>query len=449
MEKKPLSFAQMINLNIGFLGIQFGWGLQMANMSGIYKFLGASAAQVGYLWVFAPLTGMLIQPILGRMSDHTWIHWLGRRRPYILLGAFTSTVALVLMPHCTSLWMAAALLFVLDSSVNIAMQPYRALVADVAPETQHSKTYSVQTFLVGIGGTLASALPWILLHVFHLTSAPQPGVIPFSIRLAFYIGAAIFLLANLWTIFFSSEYPPENLEAWKKEKKNKPKNNPFTFMWHIMVDFAKMPKIMKEIFVVNFFTWTSWFCIFLYFSLAIAQNIYQLPAGANTTHSAIYSLMMEHGVALWGLCSAFYTIVSFIYVLFIPRMNKHFSRKGTHIFSLLCGAVALFSTYFIHSPLGIFLAMIGIGIAWASTVTIPYAMLAGSLPEDKMGVYMGLFNASICLPEIIASLVLGFVIAHFFHDDALKIIVLGGCTFALAAFFTLFVKDKNIKEEVI
>jgi maltose/moltooligosaccharide transporter len=448
VKKKHLSFWQMFNLNFGYLGIQFGWGLQMANMSGIYKFLGASASQVGYLWVFAPLTGMLIQPILGQMSDRTWVRWLGRRRPYILGGAFVSTVALILMPHSDSLFMAAILLFMLDSSVNIAMQPYRALVADVAPEEQHTKTFSVQTFLVGIGGTLASALPWILLNVFHLVEKTSQGEIPLSIRLSFYIGAAVFLLANIWTVFSSREYPPEDMQEWKEEKKKDPLTNPLVFLWRIFAACIHMPKLMREIAWVNFFTWIAWFCIFLYYSLAIAQNIFNLPPAANVATSVKYAGMMEHGVALFGLCSAIYVMVSFVYALLIPRLNRLLTRKGTHIFSLICGGAAMISSNFIHTTPYLFLDMVGIGIAWASTVTIPYAMLAGSLPEDKMGVYMGIFNITVCLPEIIASLLLGFIALHVFHSYAMHIIVLGGVCFLIAAMLTIFVHDKDVKEEV-
>lgn len=449
MKKKFLSFSQMINLNMGFLGIQFGWGLQMANMSGIYKFLGASASQVGYLWVFAPLTGMLVQPVLGRFSDRTWVQWLGRRRPYILAGALASTLAIILMPHSSALWMAALLLFVLDSSVNIAMQPYRALVADVAPEAQHSKTYAVQTFLVGVGGCLAAALPWIFLHIFHLSQHTTAGEIPLSIRLSFYIGAAIFLIANIWTVLTSTEYPPSDLQKWKDEKNQKPLGNPFNFLWHIMIDFVRMPKIMREVSYVNFFSWAALFCMFMYFSLAIAQNIFGLPDEVNVAKSTIYGGLMEQGVALWGLCYALYTLIGLIYALFIPRLAKKLSRKGAHSFALFCGAISMIIAFFIHSEVSLLIDMIGIGFAWASIVTVPYAIFAGSLPEEKIGVYMGLFNITICTPEIIASLVLGFVALHVFHSHASYIILLGGICFVIAGFLSLLIHDKKIEEEVI
>ncbi len=443
MEKKPLSFWQMFNLNFGFLGIQFGWGLQMANMSGIYKFLGADASNIGYLWLAAPLSGLLIQPILGHFSDHTWTR-LGRRRPFILLGAILSTCALIFLPNSTSLFMAAVLLWVLDGSVNIAMQPYRALIADVAPANQQTKGFAIQTCMIGIGGTLASALPWLMLHFFHVHDIPTEHI-PLTLRLSFYIGAAFFILANLWTIFNSKEYPPEDMQLWQK-KHQKPLIQKIIDLRLIFIDLLHMPKIMREISYVQFFTWLGLFCMFLYYGLAVAQNIFGLPPGATVIHNFRYQEMLEHGIAVGGLCFALYTLFSFVYAYLIPFLSRLMSRKYVHIFSLLLGAIGLMSSSYMHTPAHLYIAMIGIGAAWASVSTIPYAMLGNSLPKDKMGVYMGLFNMTICLPEIIAALSLGFIVHHFFHNHAMSIIFLAGVCFIIAAFLTLFINDKENQE---
>lgn len=444
MVKKPLSFKQMFNLNFGFLGIQFGWGLQMANMSAIYKFLGADAGHIGYLWLAAPLSGLIIQPILGHLSDNTWTR-IGRRRPYILAGAILSTFALLLMPNSNSLFMAACLLWVLDGSVNIAMQPYRALVADVAPCSQQTKCFAIQTVLIGIGGTLASALPWIFLHVFHVSDAANGANIPLTIRLSFYLGASVFILANLWTTFSSKEYPPKNLEEWHKNKQEKSILDKIKGLSHIFSDLAKMPTVMRQISFVQFFTWLGLFCMFLYYSLAVSQTIFGLPAGAMVKGNPHYQLLMEHGVAVGGMCFALYTLYSFIFAYFIPFFSRLITRKYTLLIALLLGGFGLISTGFIHTPIYLYtISMLGIGIAWACISTIPYAMLGSSLPEDKMGVYMGLFNMTICIPEIIAALVLGGIVSGIFHDNAIAIITLGGIFFVIGAFLTIFVKDEEV-----
>lgn len=429
--KKKLTLLNMFNLNVGFLGIQFGWSLQMANMSGIYKFLGASEANLGYLWLAAPLTGMIIQPLLGQISDNTWTR-LGRRRPFILLGALLSVIALFLMPNSSSLFMAAALLLLLDGSLNIAMQPYRALVADVSPTSQQTLCYSVQTALVGTGATLAYALPWVLLHIFNLQEANIPGTVPLSLKISFYIGAVVFLVANLWTVLFSKEYPPEE----------KPAGKSINFL-DIIVSFIRMPKIMREVSVVQFFTWMGLFCIFLYFCIGVAQNIFGLPPGASVTDNQDFSKLLEQGVAVGGLCFALYNVVSIFYAMLLPFIAKAITRKGAHILSLLLGSAGLIACKFIHTPWLLFVAMIGVGAAWASIVTIPYAILAGSLPKNKMGLYMGLFNIMICVPEIIAAFLLGWVVSAFFHNNAMTAIFLAGIFLAIAAVCTLMVHDNE------
>lgn len=444
MNKKLMSFWQMFNLNFGFLGIQVGWSLQMANMSGIYKFLGADVSHMGYLWLAAPLSGLIVQPILGQISDHTW-NRLGRRRPYILGGAILSTIALILMPNATAIWFAAALLWLLDGSINVAMQPYRALVADVAPESQHTKCYAVQTALVGIGATIAYILPWVLLHIFNMQSdATVVGAIPISLRLSFYIGAGMFLLANLYTVFFSSEYPPENLDAFKARKREFSLLKTFAInSKSIVVDFIHMPKVMRQVAVVQFFSWSGMFCIFLYYGIGVAQNIFGLPAGAELGSNPNYHKMLEQGIALGGVCAAVYNLVSIFYVMFIPKFSKLVTRRVVHAISLLLGAIGLIASNHVTSTAGLFIAMIGLGAAWASIVTIPYAILAKALPSDKMGLYMGLLNMTIVIPEIIAALTLGAVAKIFFAEHAMSIVQLGGFFMIIAAMATFFVQDKS------
>lgn len=440
LKKKRMSFWQMFNLNFGFLGIQFGWALQMANMSGIYKFLGADISNMGYLWLAAPLSGMIIQPILGHFSDKTWTR-IGRRKPYILGGAIVSTIALVLMPNCPSVWFAAALLWLLDGSINVAMQPYRALVADVAPSNQHTKCYAVQTGLVGIGACLASSLPWMFIHIFGLQSnIADSNVIPITLRLSFYIGAGVFLFANLWTIYSSKEYPPEKITKLKS------KAAAFSFSKGYLADlknFIQIPKVMRQVSYVQFFSWLGMFCVFLYFGIGVAQNIFGLPTGAQVEGHPEFHKMLEDGIALGGLCSGVYTFVSVLYAMFLPKLTKLFKKKGAHIVSLFLGAIGLIVANHVHTQAGVLLCMIGLGAAWASIVTIPYSILAGSMPKDKMGLYMGLLNITICVPQIIAALTLGTIVKIFFADHAMQVIQLGGIFFVIAALLTFLVQDES------
>lgn len=438
IQKSQLSFRQMFNLNFGFLGIQFGWLLQMANMSGIYKFLGADVSQMGYLWLAAPLSGMIIQPLIGQLSDRTWFK-LSRRKPYILGGAVLSSIALILIPNSSSLLMAASLLWLLDGSINIAMQPYRALVADVSPENQMTTCFAMQSCLIGIGATVAAAFPWILENIFHLQSNSANNVIPITIRLPFYIGAAVFLLANLWTSLTTKEYPPQATSSEKQTNNVHTKSN----IKSIIYGFIKMPKIMREVSCVQFFSWLGMFCIFSFFSSALAQSIYGLPPNADVTSNPIYHKMLEKGDILCGLASAAYTFISIIYAFLIPYISKALTRKGTHILSLTLGAIGLFATHYTTTSSQLLICMIGLGAAWASIVTIPYAILGRRLPSENMGLYMGLLNITICVPQIIAALTLGVVVKHVFANYAMPVIQLAGAFFVIAAILTLLIHDKE------
>jgi len=371
--------------------------------------------------------------------------FLGRRRIYILIGAIVSSAALFLMPNSSSLFMAATLLWILDASINISMQPYRSLVADVAPETQHTKCYAIQTVLVGIGATLASALPWIFKHVFAVSAVTLPNEIPLTIRLSFYIGATMFLLANLWTVFASREYPPTNLERIFSFKK---KEHSFAADFKtIFEECFKMPRVMRRVSAVQFFTWMGLFCFFLFSALGIAQNVFGLPIDADTANPT-YQSMLENGAILGGLGCAIYNFVSFIYAYFLPKFAKLVTRKVAHIIALALGGLSLLGLNFAHSQYHVFISMLGLGIAWASIVTIPYAILAGHMDQEKMGLYMGLFNLMICIPEIIAALTLGFIVKHIFHNYDMGVVALGGGFMLIAAVLTLLVHDKKIEEVV-
>jgi maltose/moltooligosaccharide transporter len=432
MERPQRSFWQIWNLSFGFAGIQFGWGLQMANMSAIYEYLGARADQIPILWLAAPLTGLLVQPIVGHASDRTWC-WLGRRRPYFLAGAILSSTALILMPHSSALWMAASLLWVLDGCINISMMPYRAFVADILPESQRTAGFAMQSLLIGLGAVIASWLPWILTNIFHVQDSSASGAIPFAVRFSFYIGAAAFLGAVLWTIFTTSEYPPENLEEFRRRKAES--RGVLTAASEILSAVRQMPRTMRQLAWVQLSTWLGLFCMWLYFGVAVARNVF----GATNTTSPLYTEGIEWG----GICFGFYSLVCFFFSFLLPPMAARMGRKATHILCLGAGALGLLSVAVIHNKFLLLLSMTGVGIAWASTLAMPFAIVSAALPEDKFGVYMGIFNFFIVLPEIIASVGFGWVMVHMLNDNRLAAVVAGGIFFLLAGLLTLRVEDKG------
>ena len=409
-------------MSFGFLGIQFGWGLQMANMSAIYEYLGARADQIPILWLAAPLTGLIVQPIIGHASDHTW-NRLGRRRPYFLVGAILSSCALILMPRCSALWMAAGLLWILDTSINISMEPFRAFVADLLPEEQRTQGFAMQSLFIGLGAVVASALPGLLRDVFHMPLEHAAGTIPETIRLSFYLGAGAFFGAVLWTIVTTKEYPPENLAAFRNKKAER--RGIASHAKEIFSAIREMPRTMRQLAPVQLLTWLGLFCMWLYFPVAVAHNVF----GAPDQNSPTYTL----GVEWAGKCFAMYSLVCFVFSFFLPAFAKKLGRKHTHSLCLLCGALGLLSVIVIHDKYLLFLSMVGVGIAWASTLSMPYAVLAGSLPAERTGVYMGIFNFFIVLPEIIASLGFGWVMNHILHNNRLAAVIAGGVFLALAA----------------
>ena len=424
MQKPPLRFWQIWNMSFGFFGIQFGWGLQMGFMSAIYEKLGATADQIPMLWLAAPLTGLIVQPIIGHMSDHTW-NRLGRRRPYFLTGAILSSLALVLMPNSATLWMAAGLLWILDASINISMEPFRAFVADMLPEQQRARGFAMQSFFIGAGAVIASALPYLFTNVMHLRAAV--GAIPAPIRISFYAGAVVFLGAVLWTIATTREYPPEEPLTHTESR------GLFANAREIFSAIGAMPRTMRQLAVMQLCTWLGLFCMWLYFAPAVAHNVF----GAVDEKSALY----DRGIEWAGICFGMYSAVCFVFSMFLPALASRLGRKLTHGICLLCGAAGLLSVAFIHAPTLLLLSMTGVGIAWASILSMPYAILAGALPPNRIGIYMGIFNFFIVLPEIIASLGFGWFMNHLLHNNRLDAVVAGGAFMILAAALVARVED--------
>jgi maltose/moltooligosaccharide transporter len=431
MDKPRLRFWQIWNMSFGFFGIQFGWGLQMANMSAIYEYLGARADQIPILWLAAPLTGLIVQPIIGHMSDHTWGR-LGRRRPYFLRGAILSSLALVLMPNSSTLWMAAGLLWILDASINISMEPFRAFVADLLPEEQRTRGFAMQSLFIGAGAVIASALPFVLTNWLHIGSAgASPHTIPAPVRFSFYAGAAVFFGAVLWTILTTKEYPPDDLEEFRKASARK--RGVLENARQIFRSIGAMPATMRQLAWVQICTWLGLFCMWLYFPVAVARNVF----GAPDETSPLYT----EGVEWAGLCFAMYSVVCFLFAGPLPGLARRLGRKTTHSLCLLCGAAGLLSVAVIHDKWLLLISMTGVGIAWASTLSMPYAILAGCLPVNQVGIYMGIFNFSIVLPEIAASLGFGWLMSHVLDNNRLAAVVAGSVFLLLAAILMRRVKD--------
>jgi maltose/moltooligosaccharide transporter len=418
----------MFNMSFGFLGIQFGWGLQLANMSAVYERLGARPDQVPLLWLAAPVTGLLVQPIVGALSDRTWGP-LGRRRPYFLTGAILASVALFFMPTSSSLWMAAMLLWILDGSINISMEPFRAFVADKLDTSQRTAGFVMQSFFIGVGASLANALPFILNRM-GVTGSTASGI-PLTVKYSFQAGAVVFLLCVLWTVFTTTEFPPEDMAAFDRAKRGRG-GLPALFA-EIGESVVNMPQTMKQLAVVQFFTWLGLFCMWIYFVPTVARHVF----GATDPQSELYTRGIEWG----GFTFAFYSITCFAVAFALPKLARATSRKLTHAIALVCGGVSLLSVYLIHDQYLLLLTMVGVGIAWASILSLPFAILSGALPARRMGVYMGIFNFSIVIPEILAALAFGPLIRTFFGQDnpnaSLYMVMLGGvCLFIAAALVT-------------
>lgn len=424
------TLLQLWNMNVGFLGIQFGWGLQMANMSSIFEHLGANAHEIPILWLAAPLTGLLVQPIIGNLSDYTWGP-LGRRRPYLLIGAILAAIALILMPSCGALWMAVGLLWLLDSSANISMVPYRAFVGDLLPKKQRTQGFAMQSVMVGIGAIAASSMPWLLNHWLAVDPTTNGDRrIPLTVELSFYLGAALFLTTILWTILTTPERPPKNLDRFEQLKEEH--SGLFNSLQATWQALRHMPPTMKQLAWVQMFTWLGIFCFFIYFPTAVARNIF----GAVDLDSALYN----EGIEWAGLCFAVFNVVCIIFSFILPVLTRRISRKAVHSFCLTCGGVGLILLVQIHQPIWLLLSMTGFGIAWASAQSIPYAILTFAIPTQQRGIYQGIFNFFIVLPEIGVSLAFGWVMEHWLHDNRLSAVVVGGVFLLVAAALTPFVQ---------
>jgi len=434
MQKPQLSFWQIWNMSFGFLGIQFGWGLQMANMSPIYKYLGAQDSQIPLLWLAAPLTGLIVQPIIGAMSDRTWGP-LGRRRPYFLVGAILSSLALVLMPNCSALWMAAGLLWILDASINVSMEPFRAFVADKLPERQYGTGFAMQSFFIGVGAVIADMLPWMLRNWFHVSSDTGVGnAIPLNVKISFYIGAVAFLSAVLWTIFTTREYPPQDLEAFRQKKATS--RGLIHFLGEIFTALRETPRAMKQLVLVQFFTWMGLFCMWLHFSNAVPVLF-----GSNDPASEPF----KRGAEWAGVCYAVKDGVTFVAAFALMALSQKMARRRIHGICLALGGLGLLAVGFIqgeeHKNFLLIALALG-GVAWASILSMPYAILAGALPTARMGVYMGIFNFFIVLPEIIAALTFGPLVKNFLGGNLVHAVMAGGVFMIIAAVLAQFVDEK-------
>ncbi|MET0625668.1 MAG: MFS transporter [Pyrinomonadaceae bacterium] len=429
-EKPRLSFWQIWNMSFGFFGIQFAFGLQQANMSNIFKNLGASTDDIPILWLAAPLTGLIVQPIVGSMSDRTW-NRLGRRRPYFLVGAILSAVALFFMPYSSFVLMAVLFLWLLDASVNISMEPFRAFVADKLPPEQRTTGFVTQSFFIGAGAAIASALP-LMFRQFGVDDSTASGV-PLTVKYSFQVGAFALLFAVLWTILTTKEYPPEDLAEFERRRaETRGLGNWFREMLHTI---RHMPATMKQLAVVQVFTWLGLFCMWMFFGLTTAQQVF----GVTDLDDPAQRALKDQGNEWGGFGFAVYSVVCFAVAFLLPKLAAATSRKAVHALSLVCGGVGLLSVYFIHDKWTLMLTMVGVGIAWASILSMPYAILSGALPPERMGVYMGVFNFFIVLPEIAAALTFQPLVKHVFGNNPLYVVMLGGVCLLVAAALTVLV----------
>jgi maltose/moltooligosaccharide transporter len=426
----PAKFSTIWNMSFGFLGIQFGWALQMANMSAIYEYLGAKPDEIPMLWLAAPLTGLIVQPIIGHISDNTWHPRLGRRRPFFLIGAILSSLALIAMPNSSSLWMAAGLLWILDASINISMEPFRAFVSDLLPQHERTRGFAMQSFFIGFGAVIASALPWMLTNWFGVVGAGEGGI-PVTVKLSFYVGAAAFFGAVLYTILTTPEKPPADMAAFHARKRAGAGAG--NLAKEIVDAITHMPPTMRQLALVQVFTWLGLFCMWLYFGTAVATGVFGAPDSSSPRY--------QEGIEWAGVCFGAYSLVTFLFAHFLPPIAARAGRKGTHALCLLAGAAGLLSVQFITAPSMLLLSMLGVGIAWASTLSMPYSILAGAIPEGRTGIYMGIFNFFIVIPEIVAALGFGWVMSNWFGNDRMMAVTAGGVCLAIAALLVIRVTD--------
>lgn len=494
MEKPRLSFWQIWNMSFGFLGIQFGFALQNANVSRIFETLGAEIDNIPILWIAAPVTGLIVQPIIGHMSDNTWTK-LGRRRPFFLAGAILASAALLIMPNSPSLWVAAGMLWIMDASINVSMEPFRAFVGDMLPADQRTKGFAMQSFFIGTGAVVASALPYMLTNWFGIANTAGEGGIPPSVKLSFYIGAAAFMLSILWTVYRTKEYPPEEFGQFEAQEnaagegktdgdarlrtffttgailtlagllltfalgflqaekevyiltvglfifglveliagliKKAGKRNGLTA---VVGDLNRMPLAMKQLAVVQFFSWFALFAMWIYTTAAVTSHVY----GTTDTRSQLYNDGADWVGVLFSVYNGAAALLAFALIWLAGKT----SRKITHMASLFIGGVSFISIFFIKSPQLLLIPFVGVGLVWASILAMPYAILAGAIPLRKMGVYMGIFNFFIVIPQICAASLLGFLVKRFFDGEAIYALLIGGISFIVAGLMVAFVKDE-------
>ncbi|MCZ2460438.1 MAG: MFS transporter [Chitinophagales bacterium] len=436
--KPKLSLVQIINMSVGFFGIQFGWDLQRANMGRIYENLGAHPDDIPILFLAAPLTGLLVQPIIGYMSDRTWHPVWGRRRPYFMIGAILSSIALIFMPHSGTLFMAAGLLWVMDVFGNVSMEPFRAFVTDQLPDSQVNRGFIMQSFMIGLGGSIASALPWIFKNIFHFQNTATAGNIPENVKLSFYTGAFFFLAAVSYTVLTTKEYPPSDLGY--KDKVRESHKGFGGGAKEIFSALLNMPKRMKIVSLIQFFTWPGLFLMWFYYTTAVAVNVFH---GVNAD-DPVYA----EGADFGSLTLAYYSVITFLFALVLPAIADRLGRKLTHSICLICGGLGLISVSWVTNKYMLYGCMTGVGIAWASILSMPYAMLSNSLPKDKVGIYMGIFNFFIVLPEIIASLGFGWLMKNVLNNDRLLAVEVGGALMIIAALICyVFIREKGHEEE--
>ncbi len=498
--KPRLSFWQIWNMSFGFFGIQFGWALQLSNVSRIFETLGAEIGDIAILWIAAPVTGLVIQPIIGHMSDKTW-NRLGRRRPYFLIGAIFASIALFIMPNSPTLWMAAGMLWIMDASINISMEPFRAFVGDMLPKEQRTMGYAMQSFFIGFGSVIASVLPFVLTRYFGISNVAEQGEIPLSLKIAFYAGGVVFFLAVLWTVLRTKEYPPEQMEVFHKDEEKDQmirnegeeeqmvraitfyKQGPvwiaigailtillFNYSAHqeplvltigmivfgilliisgiltrlgkkesgfleVFNDLYKMPETMKQLALVQFFSWFGLFSMFLYTTGAVTSYTY----GTTDTTSQAY----QDGADYVGILFGMYNFMAMFFAFALPPLARRSSRKTAHMISLIAGGIGLISFYFFKDPTLLLISMVGVGLAWAAILSMPYAMLTSAIPTRKFGIYMGIFNFFIVLPEITASSIYGYLLETFFDNQPIYVLITGGVSLILAALLVIRVKDDD------
>ena len=440
--KPNLRKADIWNMSMGFLGIQMGFALQNANASRILQTFGADVEHLSWFWLVAPITGMIVQPIVGHYSDNTWTR-LGRRRPYFLAGAVLASLGLILMPNAglfaafiPALWVGAGMLMIMDASFNIAMEPFRALVADKLPSSQRTLGFSVQTVLIGIGAVVGSWLPYILAEGFGWGKTAGEGEIPLNLIISFVVGAAILLGSILWTVVTTTEYSPEELEEFDSEElENEVVEEEKPSLIHIFKDFASMPETMKQLGLVQFFSWFALFSMWVFTTPAIAEHVFGVAKGDTSS-----PLFQEAGNWV-GVIFGVYNAVSAVFAFFLPKIAASMGRKKTHAISLILGGLGLISIYFIQDKYWLLLSMVGIGIAWASILAMPYAILAGSIPAKKMGVYMGIFNFFITFPQIVNGIIGGPIVKHLYGGQAIWALVTAGVFMLLGAWSVMRVND--------